>query len=97
MEAFSRLVLEAMACGTIVVGTPNGGTKEVIVDGETGLLFPAQDPAALARCLRKLAAEPETVERLRRAARRVVEQQYSSEAMVARIESVLREAAGGAA
>jgi glycosyltransferase involved in cell wall biosynthesis len=95
-EAFSRLVLEAMACGAVVVGTPNGGTKEVLLDGVTGLLFPAGDAAGLARCLSRLTAEPSTLEHLRFAARRVVEEQYSAEAMVARIEAVLREAAGGA-
>lgn len=41
--------LEAMSCGRAVIGTDGGGTKEYIVDGESGLIVPVKDAGALAK------------------------------------------------
>ncbi len=49
-ESFGRTVVEAMAAGLPVVGVRGGGVAETIVDGETGFLAPADDPAGLAAC-----------------------------------------------
>ena len=50
-EGMSNALLEAMAAGLPVVTTAVGGTPEVVVDGETGLLVPPRDPAALAEAI----------------------------------------------
>ncbi len=50
-EPLGIVNLEAMACGTAVVGSRTGGIPEVVAEGETGLLVPPGDPEALATAL----------------------------------------------
>jgi alpha-maltose-1-phosphate synthase len=57
-EPLGIVNLEAMACGTAVVGSRVGGIPEVVADGETGLLVPPGDPASLADALNVLVADP---------------------------------------
>ena len=65
--------LEAMALGRPVVASDVGGLRELVTDGETGLLFKAGDPQDLAaKCLR-VATDRALAERLTRQARAYVE------------------------
>ena len=57
-EPFGITPLEAMACGTPVVGSAVGGIKHSVVDGMTGYLVPANDPDALAGRLAHLYRNP---------------------------------------
>jgi len=57
-EPFGITPLEAMACGTPVVGSAVGGIKHSVLDGLTGYLVPANDPDALATRLADLYASP---------------------------------------
>ena len=57
-EGLPLVVLEAMAQRRPVVATPVGGTPEVVVDGETGLLVPPRNPDALADALRRSSRTP---------------------------------------
>ncbi len=83
-EGQSFSLIEAMACGKPVVAANVGGIPGVLLDGVTGLLFPAEDFAALADSVVKLLAEPEKREEMGRAGRRRVESDFSQAAMLER-------------
>jgi glycosyltransferase involved in cell wall biosynthesis len=74
-----------MAAGRPVVATPVGGTPELVVDGETGLLVPPRDPEALAAALRRVLDDRELAERLGEAGRRRVSERFTLEAMTRRL------------
>lgn len=58
-EPFGITPLEAMACGTPVIGSRVGGVKFTVKDEETGYLVPAKDPQAIAQKLTTLYANPQ--------------------------------------
>jgi alpha-maltose-1-phosphate synthase len=72
-EPLGIVNLEAMACGTAVVGSRVGGIPEVVADGDTGLLVPPGDPAALARAINELTGDVRRADEMgRRGRSRVV-------------------------
>ena len=71
-ESFGRTLIEAMACETPVISTNLGGPREIIVDPAHGILVPPADPAALARSILELYADPVRREAMGRAGRRRV-------------------------
>ncbi|GAB6061509.1 glycosyltransferase family 4 protein [Deferrisoma palaeochoriense] len=91
-EGFGRVAAEAMACGVPVVASRVAGLSEVVADGETGLLVPPGDPAALAKALVNLLRNPAEAAALGRAGRARAERLFSLEAHVRAMEEVFREA-----
>ena len=81
-EGMSGTLMEAMACGVPVVGTEAGGTGELVIDGESGLLVPPYDPGALEHALARLLDDRELRARLAAAARRRMEERFSLDAML---------------
>lgn len=63
-EPFGITPLEAMACGTPVIGADVGGIKYSIVDGQTGYLVPPNDPVALAEKINNLVSDKVLLSRM---------------------------------
>jgi len=89
-EGLSNVVLEAMASGLAVIASRVGGNPEVIVDGESGLLFDSGDRTALIAHLRALIGDRTRRETLGRAARERIANHYSIDALVARTCAIYR-------
>jgi glycosyltransferase involved in cell wall biosynthesis len=90
-EGLPLVLLEAMARGRPVVATPVGGTPELVLDGETGLLVPPRDPEALAAALRRLLEDPDLARRLGEAGRARVAERFTAAAQARRILAIYDE------
>lgn len=84
-EPFGLVALEAAAAGKPIVASAMGGLRDIVVDGETGLLVPAEDREALAAAMQRLIGDEGLRERLGAAARRRAEE-FSAEAVVPKFE-----------
>ncbi len=87
-EAFGLVLIEAMAAGLPVVSTASDGVLDIVVDGQSGLLVPPQDVAALEKAVLRLLASPELRLELGREGQRRVEELFTAERMVARVEEL---------
>ncbi|MFJ3922889.1 glycosyltransferase family 4 protein [Streptomyces sp. NPDC090022] len=89
-ESFGMALVEAMACGTPVVGSAVGGIPYVIEDGESGLLVPPGDAEALAAACARLLDDAELADRLGAAGRRRAEEHYAWDTLTARYVELFR-------
>lgn len=92
MEPWGLTALEAMACATPVVAVREGGIRESVVDGETGLLTDRQ-PAAFAEALQKVLLDPALAKQLGSNGR-VRAEQFSWERTVDQLENIFAEVSG---
>lgn len=91
-EGLPRVLLEAMLATKPVVGSDVTGTRELIVNEETGLLYAYGDVPALTAALRRLLGDPLLRRALGEAGRRRVVERFSIDAYVAGVSQVLAEA-----
>ena len=87
-EGINNSLLEAMASGLAVVATRVGGNPEVVVDGESGLLFELGDTRRLSSLLLRLQARPGLRDQLGQRAVRRVDEQFSIDSMVQAYEQL---------
>jgi glycosyltransferase involved in cell wall biosynthesis len=93
-EPFGLVPLEAMACGVPVVGVREGGVRETVVDGVTGLLT-ERDAQQFADAMLAVLADPSNAARLGKQAREYTELHWTWDASVGRIEEHLGSVAYG--
>jgi glycosyltransferase involved in cell wall biosynthesis len=88
-EPFGQVIIEAMAASKPVVATNGGGVPEIVLDGQTGLLVPMGDPAAMANAIRWMIDNPNSAAEMGWKGRRRVEENFTIEKTVTRVEAVL--------
>ena len=95
-ETFGLVYAEANLCGTACVGGREAGVVEAVVDGETGLLVPPGDAAALEEALAALLGDPARCRAMAAAGRARVRSHFTWDRAAAETAAILREAAGPA-
>ena len=87
-EGFSNAVLEGMASGKPIIATTVGGNPEAVQHNVTGVLIPPKDPAALSHAILSLLKNPELASTLGRNGRKWVEDHFSLEKMIDKLENL---------
>lgn len=91
-EGMPNALLEAMASGLPAVATRIAGNEELVAEGETGLLVPSEDAAALRDALAKLIADPALRQRYGAEARSRVQARYSWQTVASQYAALLDQA-----
>ncbi|MBN1589731.1 MAG: glycosyltransferase, partial [Pirellulales bacterium] len=94
-EGQSNAIMEAMSAGVPVVATDIPGTRDLVVDGQTGYLFPVGNRAMLAKHTRRILDDAALSERLGEAGRRRMAEEFTVDQMVERYANLYRRVLGG--
>ena len=86
MEQFGRVIIEAQACETPVIGSDSGAIPEVMGNG--GLVFRERDARSLASAIAKCAANPECVREMGRIGRQQVEKEFTWQKVAAQMREI---------
>jgi glycosyltransferase involved in cell wall biosynthesis len=88
-EGLSNLMLEAMACGTLVLATPVGGTPGIVREGETGFVLENSSPECIAKNVIRVLNHP-NLDQIRENAHSQINQVYSYQASVERYYHIFK-------
>lgn len=92
-ESLSRVLLEAAALGVPIAAMDTGGTRDIVINGETGLL--SADVGGLAHDAARIAGDRDLAGRLARAASAHVERTFDAASVLTRVEAVYDSVRGG--
>jgi glycosyltransferase involved in cell wall biosynthesis len=87
-ESFGIAVIEAMSAGIPVIASDIGPMREIINDGENGILIPKKDPVALRSAIERLMKDRDLMRRLGEEGRRTVLERFSLKKAIKEIEGV---------
>lgn len=92
-EGVPKVLIEAASCGRPIIATDAPGCREIVVDGENGLLVPVGNVDALAKAILQLVQSPELREKMGRAGRQRVKDHFSIERVISATLGVYEKAA----
>jgi len=93
-EGLPLTIIEAMAAGKPVIASDIPGIDEEVIQDETGLLVPKENPEALGAAINSLLSNPEYAQRLGSAGRIRANEEFSADKMVKRISDIYEELIG---
>ncbi len=88
-ETFGQVFIEAMACGTPVIGTKVGGVPEIISDSYNGFLVQPADPSILAQKIERLLNDTSMKNKLVSAGIKTVESIFTTQKQLSDFEKML--------
>ena len=90
-EGLARVLPQALACGKPVISFDIDGASEVVKEGKTGRLVPAEDSRGLAEAIIDLLRDKEKAKRMGEAGKRLVDPAFRAEVMVDKIAQIYEE------
>ncbi|RLC62611.1 MAG: hypothetical protein DRI01_06595 [Chloroflexi bacterium] len=87
-EGLPRAIMEAMACGAVVLATPVGGVPDLIQDGVTGFILSDNSPECIAKNVVR-ALEHQALDEIAQNARRLIQREYNYEAVIERCRAAI--------
>jgi glycosyltransferase involved in cell wall biosynthesis len=87
-EPFGRVIIEAAQAGVPTIAADSGGIPEIVDHGVTGILFPPENPEALADCLLETLENPDVLNTIARNAKEMISERFSIDAQVETILEV---------
>lgn len=90
-EGLPKVLLEGAACGRPIITCDSPGCREVVKPSVNGLLVPVQNVEALAKAMHTLIHEPELRQHMGVQSRRITEQEFAEETVIARTMAVYQE------
>lgn len=88
-ETYGMVTIEAMAAGTLVVGTKAGGTADLLGQGKFGYLFEPNSSEAFTQTLLHIIQNPVEAEEVKKSGTENTRQQYSAEVFCQRLQEVI--------
>jgi glycosyltransferase involved in cell wall biosynthesis len=95
-EGLPLSLMEAAACGRAMIASDVPGCREIVIREQTGLLFPVDDPVAMADAMERLAKAPELRARYAIAARKLVVEKFAADIIGAQTVGLYRRVVGAA-
>ena len=90
-EGVPKVLIEAASCGRAIVTTDTPGCREIVSDGENGILVPPRDAGALANAIRRLIDNAPLRERMGKKGRELVVKEFSVDKVISETMALYRQ------
>jgi glycosyltransferase involved in cell wall biosynthesis len=89
-EGVPKVLIEAAACGRAIIATDVPGCREIVLNGQNGILIPPKNPRVLAGAIQKLIEDPALRQKMGETGRHIALSEFSSEQVIAQTLPIYR-------